>query len=165
MDSRKLRRKRPFPPFPISLITLLGVKKLNANAEVNFRMFGNNLSARHDLLSPPLWRGEGDTTGPGVCGSPPSLPHKGRGIAYGEHQPHTVDCAPRLANGGSDRSGFDSALFPIRFRRANRIARGDAGRSSGCRSGNSICDSPARKGGGSRKKMRRTASGTRVNAW
>src|ERR1700682_1540645 len=83
MDSRKLRRKRPFPPFPISLITLLGVKKLNANAEMNFWMFGNNLAVGRYLHSPPLWGrgGEGGTTNSGVCGSPPSLtlPHKGGG--------------------------------------------------------------------------------------
>src|ERR1700682_1940207 len=104
MDSRKLRRKRPFPPFPISLITLLGVKKLNANAEMNFWMFGNNLAAGRYLHSPPRNRGlprlrililrksgrpdlrwgrggEGGTTNSGVCGSPPSLilPHKGGG--------------------------------------------------------------------------------------
>src|SRR5882672_7398551 len=55
------------------------MQKQNGNAEMNFLMFGNHLSARRALLSPPLCsdRGQGgrvfgdivDTFGPAVEGS------------------------------------------------------------------------------------------------
>src|SRR5260370_26663848 len=127
MDSRKSGHKRPFPADPISLITLLGVKKLNANAEMNFWMFGNNLAAGRYLHSPPLWGrgGEGGTTNSGVCGSPPSLtlPPTGRGA-------RGVPAA-----GSPSHASLPAARQPPTRRQPHHEARSASARGEACRRG------------------------------